>query len=225
MIDQIKIHWTCHDCTSVKPATSSRPGLIEHYVLLLLAFSQAFCKHPPFLPRQGDPYLLGTPEAAYLDRHFRLSREDQLSVLRRNLPFLTRDGFAQAGQDGQTHPAHAPQQTEFNTETPEARPNPSGSDKSGSTAGNAALQSLPQHNVYRYVGVESVQIDPRPCVMISFTLPVGHRAAQLKHQSEQELFWKESENKTLPLDAQVCLYREGHPMLFGTVVRLVQHSL
>jgi hypothetical protein len=71
---------------------------------------QALCSKPPYLPRASDPQQLQHPEAALLDRTFRLLREDMCGPARRQLHDLgvvePQPDDAQ-GQDPQRQPAAA----------------------------------------------------------------------------------------------------------------------
>jgi hypothetical protein len=68
--------------------------------------------------------------------------------------------------------------------------------------------------------VLGVSAKPRPCIMVSFCLPHGHKASSLKTALERTEYWKDHGHGTLPIDALVCLVRgRGQPLLFASVVR------
>lgn len=168
---------------------------------------QALCQQPPFLPRPNDSHLQLTscPEAALLDRHFRLLREDFVGPLRDELKRL---GFTDKIQN----PTSA--------QPPPAQQGPSwlqrqSSGSSGWLTGIAASS----RNVFQSPSILGVCQKPRPCVMVSLALPPGHRANRCKFRKEREDYWREYGHGTLPLDALVCLASPGWPLVFATVVR------
>ena len=56
---------------------------------------------PPFLPLAGDSPHLDSPEAALLDRQFRLMREDMVYTLRQTMASLASRRDVQSGQQAQ----------------------------------------------------------------------------------------------------------------------------
>lgn len=150
---------------------------------------QALSSSSPYLPRasDGSAVLLPTsPEAALLDRHFRLLREDVVGPLRAELAAL---GILSAPQHGGQHQHQ---------------------DQRGSTPQHAQQQKhrpgLPSsRNLFRSVEVLGVYLTPRPCVMLSLGLPPGHKALSIKSQKDRQTFWEDHGKGTLPSDALVCL--------------------
>jgi hypothetical protein len=168
--------------------------------------SQAVCTMPPHLPRRNDNLQLQLPEAALLDRQFRLLREDFVGPLRQELADL---GLATA----QEQPAAAA------PAAPSSRP---GSSQQQQQQQQQQLlpgwQSGSSRNVFRQVAVLGACVKPRPCVMVSLALPARHEAAGLS-KAKRLAFWTDRGHSTLPLDALVCLELPSGALAFGTVAR------
>lgn len=88
----------------------------------------------------------------------------------------------------------------------------------GSAAWRDSLTAQQQRSVYHPVRVEKVECFPRPCVMVSLTLPDGDGAVGIEDQMTRELYWEEFCEKILPLEGVVVFIWHGQPLLFGTVV-------
>eukprot|EP00955_Chlamydomonas_euryale_P117408 366472-Chlamydomonas_euryale.AAC.3 len=58
---------------------------------------QAQCTRQPYLPHVGDTSFLDSPEAAHLDRQFRLLREDFIQPLRDNMALLRSKALSEPG--------------------------------------------------------------------------------------------------------------------------------
>ncbi|MEW5313864.1 MAG: hypothetical protein WDW38_005396 [Sanguina aurantia] len=202
---------------------------------IMITSDEALCRRQPFLPHRSDHHLSASPEAALLDMQFRLLREEMVGPLRSELQVLgllppTKPELpTQPRQPGE--PA-----SDSASDSDDSRLSLAPSTATASTqggvatwrshlaAGDSEAQPLQQHpgqqrNVFGPVGVEWVQLRPRPCVMVSFALPPSHPAAKLPKQEEREAFWANSGKATLPLDGSVCFARNGNPVLFATVVR------
>lgn len=118
------------------------------------------CRQAPYLPKPGDSPGPGVPpEAALLDRQFRLLREDMVGPLRQELGALGLLGQAADGS-GASGKQQRPQKAAAAT-----------------------------RNVYRPVAVLGASLNPRPCVMVCVALPPSHKAARLKTKKEREEFW------------------------------------
>lgn len=171
-----------------------RKNTKKQLVLTLFFHTQALCQAAPFLPRLVDPAQAQalpatSPEASLLDRNFRLVREDMVGPLRAELKAL---GIAQQASVSGQQGVKAPQ---IKAGTPSSR------------------------NVYAPVQVLGVAQWPRPCVMLSVTLPKSNKAARMKTKKERLEYWTDFGRGTLPIDSLVCLVRPGHALAFGTVVR------
>lgn len=174
--------------------------------------AQALCQHPPFLPRPSDSHLqlASSQQAAALDRHFRLLREDFVGPLRAELKQL---GFAD----------HLPVEGDHSNGLAQGNHLPTTTATAGSS-GVVSRQWLTSsatasRNVYTSPLILGVCMKPRPCVMISIAMPPRHRASRCKSHDERLEYWKAYGHSTLPLDALVCLASPGSPLVFATVVR------
>ncbi|KAL6759018.1 P-loop containing nucleoside triphosphate hydrolase protein, partial [Haematococcus lacustris] len=148
-------------------------------------------------------------ESQLLDRHFRLLREDMVGPLREVLRTL---GWVQQPAESSSTAPSAAQAKSMTWALPTI-----------STAQEALNQAAMQQvlrNVYHQVSVLGVCKQPnRPvCIMLSFALPPGHYASQLK-KKEREAYWRDYGRGAPPLNSLVCLAAWGTPLLFGTVVR------
>ncbi|GFR50032.1 hypothetical protein Agub_g12193 [Astrephomene gubernaculifera] len=190
-------------------------------IQILTTSDEALCERPPYLPRRSaddeaedgelpgpSPHLASNPEAALLDRHFRLLREDFVQPLRQALAVL---GLKEGAGKGNPAAAGQPRLQER----------------------LAMSVSFVQRNVFPLVAVVGVAHKPRACVQVAVALPPGHRAMRLKKEEERKEYWSEYGKGTLPMDALVCIARmpkkqaqaagsqqpQPQPLLFGTVVR------
>ncbi|KAG2492324.1 hypothetical protein HYH03_009275 [Edaphochlamys debaryana] len=184
---------------------------------------EALSGRQPYLPRAGGEAGAGAgaappdPQAALLDRHFRLLREDFVLPLRQTLGLL---GFRQQ------------QQATAN-----------GGAEGGAGAGAPVVQgrgrqglqvsvAQAQRNVYPLAAVVGVASRPRPAVLVAVELPMSHRAARMKKRKEREEYWDQYGKGTLPIDALVVVARRSRdsagggdppppptPLLFGLVAR------
>ncbi|MEW5300661.1 MAG: hypothetical protein WDW36_003575 [Sanguina aurantia] len=202
---------------------------------IMITSDEALCRRQPFLPHRSDHHLSASPEAALLDMQFRLLREEMVGPLRSELQVLgllppTKPELpTQPRQPGE--PASDSASDSDDSRLSLAPSTATASTQAGVAtwrshlaAGDSEAQPLQQRpgqqrNVFGPVGVEWVQLRPRPCVMVSFALPPSHPAAKLPKQEEREAFWANSGKATLPLDGSVCFARNGNPVLFATVVR------
>lgn len=173
---------------------------------------QALCPQPPFLPRSTDSHLqlASFPEAALLDRQFRLLREDFVGPLRDELKRLGFDAFTDP------EAAHTAAQQPPTAAGSSAASKP----QRASTVGASWLSSAAasSRTVFQYPSILGVFHKPRPCVMVSIALPPGHRASRLKSHKERKDYWTDYGGGTLPIDALVCLASPGWPLVFATVV-------
>lgn len=163
-------------------------------ISIMVTREEVLSSRPSYLPRAHDPHsFLGLPpEAALLDRWFRLYREDMVGPLRQELKAL---GIVQ------TH-------------------SPGASDAQGLKLREGSVTtSHKSRNVYEHVTVIGVATKPRPCVLVSVALPPGHRALRQKTHKEREEFWRSYGHGTLPLDSLVCLVCPQQPLVFATVTR------
>ncbi|KXZ51992.1 hypothetical protein GPECTOR_10g1014 [Gonium pectorale] len=194
-------------------------------IKILTTSEEALCARPPYLPRSSrpdhkdgkeaagpqedgevqasDPHAPPDPEAALLDRHFRLLREDLVQPLRQALAVL---GFAS------TSPATA-------------SGGQAQQEQEGRRSKLAMSAAAAQRNVFHLVSVMGTALKPRPCVLVAVELPMSHRAARMASKREREEYWREYGKGTLPADALVCIARRvapgqpPAPLLFGTVMR------
>ncbi len=161
------------------------------------------------------------PEAALLDRQFRLLREDMVRPLRESLAAL---GIAAPGAQQQLQPGCA---------STSAQPAMAAAKASKKPGGSSALL---QRNVFPVSAVLGTHLKPRACVLVSVVLPMSHRAARIKSKKDREAFWSDSGRGTLPSDALVCIARrprdgwqgsdprvggedDFQPLAFGTIAR------
>ena len=189
-LTHVSMQTICNGDT-LKPATCLYP------------VSQALCPKPPFLPRTDDPQasLANTsPEAALLDRQFRLLREDMVGPLREELQKL---GILQRHQQQQQGLGATPDV--FNHSLALRSSSSSSSDQSQQSSWVHSAAAAASPNVFRNVRVLGIELKPRPCVMVAVTLPKGHRANQFKSEKERLEFWSAYGHGTLPADALVCL--------------------
>ncbi|WIA14242.1 hypothetical protein OEZ85_002778 [Tetradesmus obliquus] len=184
-------------------------------ISLLETIYTALCQRPPFLPRETDSHLQlsACPEAALLDRQFRLLREDMVGPLRKELADLNITAAAAAAAAVASSTAGGATQAAAGSG---AAPRPPASSGSSSNWLAAAASS---RNVFRDPAVLGVCFKPRPCIMLSVTLPPGHRGARLRTKAERVGFWSSYGHGTLPADALVCLASPSWPLVFATVVR------
>ncbi|KAG8459015.1 hypothetical protein KFE25_006560 [Diacronema lutheri] len=136
-------------------------------------------------------------EAAVLDRHFRLLREDMVASIRDELAPLLRDLGANANADATARRAHV------------------GPDAATREQGRAQLR----RHTYTGVRLDSAQVVPRPCVKVSFALPAGHAALSVEAGKPRERWWEAGNARgTMAMQALVVLARRGEPPLFAQVV-------
>ncbi|KXZ51993.1 hypothetical protein GPECTOR_10g1015 [Gonium pectorale] len=189
---------------------------------------EATCPRMPYLPRScegepeegeiqvSDPHAPPDPEAALLDRHFRLLREDLVQPLRQALAVLgfapTSPATAGAASGGQAQQEQHRQQRRQTQQV---------------MAAAAAAQQV----VFPLVEVIGTALRPRPCVLVAVALPPSHRAVRMPESKEREEFWSEHGKGTLPIDSLVCIARRvapgqpPAPLLFGTVVRRIPKEM
>ena len=163
-------------------------------------FMQALSTAVPFLPRASDTHLslaLKSPDAALLDRQFRLLREDMVAPLRQELSQLGITKATKAAASSSSAPA---------TSAPKNKQ-------------HQQISLSSSRNVFQNLDIMGVIDKPRPCVMVALTLPAGHRANRCKNKKEREEFWSQSGHSTLPSDALVCVVSPGQPLVFATVAR------
>jgi hypothetical protein len=181
----------------------------HHWCLWCL---QALCPEAPFLPASKDnhPTLSAQPEAALLDRQFRLLREDMVGPRREELHNL-----------GITGPPSKPAATDAAGAASASSQASSSTQAAGHAVAASAegITAAGSRNVFRQPAVLGTCLKPKPCIMFSIQLPPGHKANRLKTQAERVEFWSNFGHSTLQMDALVCLVTPGRPLLFGTVAR------
>jgi hypothetical protein len=191
---------------------------------------QALCTRQPYLPRVSDKPLLQSPEAALLDRHFRLLRDDMMQPLRESMAMLGLAGPDSPGDGRSGRPGVRIPRGELGSDAAAAAPaGPAGPASAfpQSTLAPGAAPALKQRNVFSVCEVLGVSIKPRPSVMVAIQLPLGHQAhpARMKKPEERKRFWTDFGKGTLPTDALVCLVPTApirgreFPLIFATVAR------
>eukprot|EP00397_Hematodinium_sp_SG-2012_P000289 GEMP01000289.1.p1 GENE.GEMP01000289.1~~GEMP01000289.1.p1 ORF type:complete len:2487 (+),score=732.48 GEMP01000289.1:46-7506(+) len=78
-----------------------------------------------------------------------------------------------------------------------------------------------RRNVYEEVGVEwacTKNDRKRPCVLVSFSLPSGHKSKRYKSKKDRIAFFDKECGGMLPVDALVCLAVHARPAYVATVV-------
>jgi hypothetical protein len=154
--------------------------------------AQAVCPRLPYLPRVGDAETLSSPEAALLDRQFRLLREDLMASLRQVFVYL-------------------------GVQTPL-----SGAELQDAARPKRAYNAQIERQVYQLVATLGVESKPRPCLMVAIQLPMSHRAARMSDYKERKEHWESHGKGTLPLDALAVLVPpkgSNQPLVFATVAR------
>ena len=59
------------------------------------------------------------------------------------------------------------------------------------------------------IGIECEKASSKPCVLVRFSLPVGHRTEKMKGRQERKRYWENQGKNLLPHDALVCLVGKG----------------
>lgn len=74
--------------------------------------------------------------------------------------------------------------------------------------------------VFRAVCVEGIQSQPKACLLVSVSLPNGHRALRLKKKKDEEAYWESSSGRrTLGMDSLVGIMIKGRLASLALVVR------
>jgi len=145
--------------------------------------------------------LSSVPEAALLDRQFRLLREDFVGPLRIELSNL---GIAAAPEE----PAVGGSSNNSTAAAPlAAHQEVNAADKARDPMTKVQQQpawlrlgsiAASSRNVYQSPAVLGVCLKPRPCVMVSIQLPPGHRTARMTSKKERQEYWSSYGHGMLP---------------------------
>eukprot|EP00983_Pelagomonas_calceolata_P002772 91965-Pelagomonas_calceolata.AAC.4 len=179
---------------------------------------QALCSKPPHLPGKQLQMSTMPPEAALLDRLFRLEREGNLvGPVRAELAALNikQQPGAPAGMT-----SHA--------EAPPTRPTTRALPPASAPQQPSNLHPNGRH-AHQLYAIQGSTVRPRPCLLVQVQLPASHPSNRIKQGTTREAvdrvirqrmeYWSTFGKAFLPQDALVCIVRGNRLLAFATVVR------